>query len=73
MGKCFRVLALLAVICVSNVTHAGLPNEELMCLEPQSELDRFRFLRSAALDITGTVPPMEWNEELQELEDVPEA
>jgi hypothetical protein len=73
MGKCFRVLALLAVICVSNVTHAGLPNEELMCLEPQPELDRYRFLRSAALDITGTVPPVEWNEELHELDDVPEA
>ena len=67
-----RGLAIIAVLCVSTAAYAGLPNEELMCVEPQPELDRFRFLRSAALDITGRLPPADWNESLVELDDVPE-
>ena len=73
MKTTLRALAVLAVICACGTASAGIPNEELMCLEPHGELDRFRYLRSAALDITGTVPPAEWNSELVELEDVPEA
>ena len=74
LGTLFRnCVGIGTLLLACGTASASLPNAELMCVEPQGELDRFRYLRSVALDVTGTVPPAEWNIELMGLDDVPEA
>lgn len=71
MRRWLQILGWVWVLLAATPGGAEVPNADLMCQAPEDRLDRFRYLRSAALDITGTVPPHAWMEDLQGLDDVP--
>ena len=64
MGRILRRVIFGICLLFSSGVSADLPNENLMCQEPEAELDRFRFLRSVSLDINGTPPDTTWQQAL---------
>ncbi len=71
-GFRFSVLALLTLVVVQPAM-AELPNSDLVCQEPQTNIDKYRFLRSLTLDVIGTVPTVDDYLALDSEEDVPES
>jgi len=60
------------VVAISGATAtAQVVNEELLCPEPDSRLDRYEYLRALSLDLRGELPGDEEYAALDELDDVP--
>lgn len=72
-----RPVALLAALAATATLHgtavADVVNDELVCPEPELELDKYRTLRALSLDLRGRIPTYEEYRALDELPDVPEA
>ncbi|MBR56435.1 MAG: hypothetical protein CMH54_00085 [Myxococcales bacterium] len=66
------LLALMTVVVVQPA-FGELPNSEQVCQEPLPDMDKYRFLRSLTLDVTGTIPAVDDYLALDSEDDVPES
>ncbi len=68
------LLGLLVVLALpSSASSIPLVNADEVCEEPIPLQDKYRYLRTLSLDLTGMPPTMAQYEELSALEEVPEA
>ncbi len=74
-GKRVRRFLLGAVFAplLATSAYAQVANEELVCREDQPKQDKYGYLRSLKLDLTGKLPTMEEYAQLDGVDDVPEA
>lgn len=70
--KCFSLLVVLA-LPAGGMSSTPLVNSDAVCQSPDLVQDKFRYLRSLSLDLTGSPPSMQLYDELRELDDVPQA
>lgn len=65
--------ALASPAAAPGVAAADVVNDELVCPEPELELDKYRYLRALSLDLRGRIPTYDEYRALDGLPDVPEA
>lgn len=72
MKRSFAISSLVSAFLWSSLAAAQLPNEEQLCRANDPRMDKYGYLRSLMLDLTGTVPTPEDYARLDDLDDVPE-
>lgn len=67
------LVLLMALVALPWPAAADVVNDELVCPEPELQLDKYRYLRALSLDLRGRIPTYEEYRALDEMADVPDA